>query len=1257
MDNETLDLFLQLLDDSQLVAHINKCSQAASQNGAIPSNGQPQPQLQSHPQTQSQAQLQAQPQSQPILANAIPSIISSFGSDPFNDDLDSVLLKLDASEPPNPIQKSSLLLQPILQNDPESSSYEVFGNQLAVVGMNNELNLDTDDDSDIDSKINKDMSPLHPGGPAVTTIDQDLLNIMAASSFHDSERLEELKGDNENSLKDLQQIKSTQTSPLNSGQINKLEELNGSREEEEEEEEDADKSNFGQVGAQHQFGDFNAYFENKHRKQQLADQYFVEWEKRRRRANGESSQIPPIFKNCIIFVNGNTIPSITVIHKAVVLHGGQFLHYLSNKGAATHIICDKLTPRKRIEYRNYKVVRAKWISDSVDKQQLMDWTEYRLIDDVDYDQQRLGFEKVKSTVDTGLKKVLFMDIDQKKTDIVDTVSPLEADDGLEGQNVLDEILDDDMLVSGDPEEFELDLERDIEHDLGTDLQLDLDSDFKHDLDNNLELKVQNEDPSSKKLSQFQVSRPRQAFAQMDAKHPDFLTHFFANSRLHHLSTWKADLRSKFIRLVANGIKTPPKNPNALRLILHIDFDCFFATVSALKHSNLDIHKDPIAVSHGGKSSDVASCNYVARAKGVRNGLWLGGAMQLCPELKVIDYDFNAYEKVSHAFYTYLITCGVFDLIFPVLIDEVLVDASSHCSNTEISVENFLQKIRDDVFLLTKCSVSVGAAENVVLAKLAIRRAKPNGQFYLHKNIDNFLAEVNLQSLPGMGYGLCRKLSEEADLPAPTSIFIKDIKGFTATKLTKILGDVTGQKLFNFCRGIDNSSIELDTTSSETLLGRKSVSVEVNYGIRFDTFNQVENFLMKIAKELQDRMISLGVCGSRLSLKLARRQPNSPVNPPKYMGMGKVDFFSKSSNLGVPTNDWGLVGSEIKALHRQLNIPPEELRGIGVTMAKLVDIEAVRKEQQQKLRFNQRSHVKPVLTIQSSQAFPFAEKVVNSDSIDWDVFNHLPDSIKREFKKELLRRGIPVSSKEKSPSKNDGRKVFHQQLFPSQPYGKFKSVRVIESPKKKRKIRGSPTKVSTVKEESPTPYNETISYDEEVLNEIPSSIRNEFIAECERQQKMKKLTFVSMREKLEVKDQHRRDLEENVIDSDWLRAQTRLISPPRFSGLTDDYSELVRQLQDWIKQSLPEQGPHPDDFKLIESYVREAAQKGLIVRAVNLIRLIAKQVETESIKLKMCLVDNVLDIQRGIDEWEIIISRLKKLIREICFEKNFVVDFD
>ena len=49
-------------------------------------------------------------------------------------------------------------------------------------------------------------------------------------------------------------------------------------------------------------------------------------------------------------------------------------------------------------------------------------------------------------------------------------------------------------------------------------------------------------------------------------------------------------------------------------------------------------------------SEVASCSYEARAKGVKNGMFLGPALQLCPDLVTIPYDFPAYEEVSRQLY-------------------------------------------------------------------------------------------------------------------------------------------------------------------------------------------------------------------------------------------------------------------------------------------------------------------------------------------------------------------------------------------------------------------------------------------------------------------------------------------------------------------------------------------------------------------------------------------------------------------------------
>lgn len=967
-------------------------------------------------------------------------------------------------------------------------------------------------------------------------------------------------------------------------------------------------ANKEEVGPRHGFGDYKSYFHNKHAKQQNADAELVRWEAGRRRAMGDTTKRTAIFSGCSIFVNGHTDPPFETIHRLVILHGGKFISYLLNKGAATHIICDRLTPRKRIEFRNYKVVTAKWIADCVAKDTLLDWKGYRLIDDVEYCQQRLGFENVQNDAEEALE---------------------EDSDGLAG-HILEA---NDFVWEESP-----------------DVQMEANSAYA--------------DPRKEYVSEEPVNPShepgRRQYVAMDAKNPDFLSHFFANSRLHHLSTWKADLRAKFIRLVASNAKPPSATKKKQRVILHVDFDCFFATVSVQAHPRLDIHRDPIAVSHGGKSSDIASCNYVARSKGVNNGMWLGSAKQLCPDLIVIDYDFDGYEKASNAFYNYFVSKGIFDSIFPVLIDEVLVDATSFCSDTEV-VESLCEEIRRDIYNLTRCSVSIGASKNVLLSKLATKKAKPNGKFYLYENIDSFLDKLLLKDLPGIGHKLTSKLAEELNSDSP--LLIRDVKALSMTKLCAIFGDKTGTKIYQNCRGIDDTTISLDSTSIETLLGRKSVSVDVNYGIRFDTVEQAETFFMNLSKELYKRLLDLKLCGSSITLKIARRHESAPVNPPKYMGMGFCTFVSKSSRLGVPTNDWGIIGSEVKSLYRMLNIPPKELRGIAISITKLQDLEQMRKQRQRTLEFNKAKNNTAKVQKNLSQDNPFAETVANAQSVDWDVFNLLPETIKKELKKELLRRGIPVSARErgptkKSPIKNEGQKVYLQQLFPTQPNGPFKSARVVESPKKKRRVVVSPTKsiLPVKREESPTPFNDTVSYDQDVLDELPSTIRKEFYEDLEWQRKNKKLAAISLKDKFRQIQFDEKIVTEKEINPEWLARQERLVDQSAFIK-SRTFSEIRTQVEFWVKLSLGSRGPHSQDVELFENYAKDLIAEGNVNRTVILLSLIGRKLQVHESTMRLCPMstEERREYYLGLEDWKKHYEELKKSVIAACKQHKISVD--
>ena len=100
--------------------------------------------------------------------------------------------------------------------------------------------------------------------------------------------------------------------------------------------------------------------------------------------------------------------------------------------------------------------------------------------------------------------------------------------------------------------------------------------------------------------------------------PDFLKSYFDQSRLHHLSTWKADLKNQMMKLLASQRPRRAKSTGP-RWIMHVDFDCFFCNVSLV--SRPELKEKPVCVGHGGaRSGEIASCNYPARKFGIHNGM-------------------------------------------------------------------------------------------------------------------------------------------------------------------------------------------------------------------------------------------------------------------------------------------------------------------------------------------------------------------------------------------------------------------------------------------------------------------------------------------------------------------------------------------------------------------------------------------------------------------------------------------------------------
>ncbi len=89
-----------------------------------------------------------------------------------------------------------------------------------------------------------------------------------------------------------------------------------------------------------------------------------------------------------------------------------------------------------------------------------------------------------------------------------------------------------------------------------------------------------------------------------------------------------------------------------------------ATGSSSKTASLNpahLHTLPqFANTKGNSSSEVSSCNYEARQYGLYNGMFMGHAKSLCPDLVVLQYDFQQYIQVSEEIYKIFFRYMLFD---------------------------------------------------------------------------------------------------------------------------------------------------------------------------------------------------------------------------------------------------------------------------------------------------------------------------------------------------------------------------------------------------------------------------------------------------------------------------------------------------------------------------------------------------------------------------------------------------------------------
>ncbi|KAI1138315.1 DNA polymerase kappa [Hypoxylon sp. FL0543] len=294
-------------------------------------------------------------------------------------------------------------------------------------------------------------------------------------------------------------------------------------------------------------------------------------------------------------------------------------------------------------------------------------------------------------------------------------------------------------------------------------------------------------------------------------------------------------------------------------IVHIDCDAFYAAVEQLDRPELK--NLPFAVGGG----VLTTCNYVARKFGCRSGMAGFVAKKLCPNLLLLPLNFDKYTSKAQEVRQVL---AQYDPRFEsASIDEAYLNVTQYCAERDMTPEDAVQQMRDEIHEKTKITVSAGIAANAKLAKICSNMNKPNGQYILPNDrnaIMTFMRDLPTRKVNGIGRVLERELQEIGIktcgeiYPHRQFLYVKLLS--FRTFLRQLFGEKTYEFLIMCYLGLGRTEVQPAEEYE-----RKSVGTESTFEDMSDPA-QLREKLRWTAEELEKDMRRAECKGRTLVLK-------------------------------------------------------------------------------------------------------------------------------------------------------------------------------------------------------------------------------------------------------------------------------------------------------------------------------------------------------------------------------------------------------
>jgi len=245
---------------------------------------------------------------------------------------------------------------------------------------------------------------------------------------------------------------------------------------------------------------------------------------------------------------------------------------------------------------------------------------------------------------------------------------------------------------------------------------------------------------------------------------------------------------------------PHTNTTERQIVLHVDMDSFFASVEV--RENPELAGLPVVVGADPKKGKgrgvVCTCSYEAREFGIHSAMPVSQAYKLCPDAVFMPVNMRLYVQVSDNVME--IMKGFADKFQQYSIDEAFLVPRPEIQIYEEAAV-IAMRIKDEVKKQEGITCSVGVAPNKIIAKVASKIKKPDGQTVIRpEDVQDFIYPLNVSKIPGIG----EKTTEALKLMGINKV--EELANCDIQRLTERFGKM-GLWLKSVANGQDQSEVK------------------------------------------------------------------------------------------------------------------------------------------------------------------------------------------------------------------------------------------------------------------------------------------------------------------------------------------------------------------------------------------------------------------------------------------------------------------